>query len=46
MIPPVWDIAGAARDKAKEAFYAAVTPTLTPQQAAAMRKVPVRTPPE
>jgi hypothetical protein len=46
MIPPVWDIAAAARDKAKEAFYAAVTPTLTPQQAAAMRNVPVRTPPE
>ena len=28
MEPPVYDITGAARDKAKEAFYAAVAPTV------------------
>lgn len=28
MEPPVYDVTGAARDKAKEAFYAAVAPTV------------------
>lgn len=28
MKPPVYDVTGAARDKAKEAFYAAVAPTV------------------
>ena len=28
MQPPVYDVTGAARDKAKEAFYAAVAPTV------------------
>jgi hypothetical protein len=44
MIPPVYDISGQARDKAKEAFYAAVSPTLRPREARAMEKVATRRP--
>jgi hypothetical protein len=44
LIPPVYDITAQARDKAKEAFYAAVSPTLRPQEARAMEKVPMRRP--
>ena len=32
--PPVYDVTAEAREAAKAAFYAAVTPTLTPRQAA------------
>lgn len=42
LIPPVYDIGEAARGKAKEAFYAAVTPTLSEDQAEAMLEVDVR----
>ena len=42
--PPIYDITEQARDKAKEAFYAAVTPTLRPQEARAMEKVEIRGP--
>lgn len=42
MIPPVYDISGQARDKAKEAFYAAVSPTLRPTEARAMKNVPIQ----
>jgi hypothetical protein len=42
MIPPVYDITAQARDKAKEAFYAAVSPTLRPPEARAMKNVPIR----
>ena len=45
LIPPVYDVGEAARAKAKEAFYAAVTPTLSEDQADAMLKVDVREPP-
>jgi hypothetical protein len=45
LIPPISDITEQARDKAKEAFYAAVTPTLRPQEARAMEKVEIRRPP-
>jgi hypothetical protein len=44
LIPPVYDITAQARDKAKEAFYAAVSPTLQPKEARAMEKVPMRRP--
>jgi hypothetical protein len=42
MIPPVYDITAQARDKAKEAFYAAVSPTLRPTEARAMKNVPIQ----
>ena len=42
LTPPVYDITAQARDKAKAAFYAAVTPTLQPKEARAMEKVAVR----
>jgi hypothetical protein len=45
LVPPVYDIGEAARAKAKEAFYAAVTPTLSEDQADAMLEVDVREPP-
>jgi hypothetical protein len=45
LVPPVYDIGEAARAKAKEAFYAAVTPTLSEDQADAMLRVDVRQPP-
>jgi hypothetical protein len=32
--PPVYDVSADAREAAKAAFYAAVTPTLTPEEAA------------
>ena len=44
LIPPIHDITEQARDKAKEAFYAAVTPTLRPQEARAMEKIEIRRP--
>jgi len=44
MIPPVYDVSEQARDKAKEAFYAAVSPTLRPQEARAMENVAIRRP--
>jgi hypothetical protein len=37
---PTHDLRAPARDKAKEAFFAAVSPTLTPAQAEAMEQVP------
>jgi hypothetical protein len=37
--PPVYDITAVARDEAKTAFYAAVTPTLGPQQAAELQEL-------
>jgi hypothetical protein len=40
LVPPVWDITEPARDKAKEAFYAAVAPPLRPAEAQAIRKPP------
>ena len=36
---PVHDLRAPARDKAKEAFFAAVTPTLTPVQAKELERV-------
>lgn len=42
LTPPVYDITAQARDKAKEAFYAAVSPTLRPKEAQAMEKVAIR----
>jgi hypothetical protein len=39
IIPPVYDLRGQARDKAKEAFYAAVSPVLTPEQMKEMTAV-------
>jgi hypothetical protein len=42
MVPPVYDISRQARDKAKEAFYAAVSPTLAPKEARALEKVAIR----
>lgn len=39
LVRPVHDLRAPARDKAKEAFYAAVAPTLTPAQAEEMRRV-------
>jgi hypothetical protein len=42
LTPPVYDITAQARDKAKEAFYAAVSPTLRPQEARAMKRVAIR----
>jgi hypothetical protein len=41
IVPPVFDLRKVARDKAKEAFYAAVSPTLKPSQARAMEAVPL-----
>jgi hypothetical protein len=45
LVPPVYDVGEAARVKAKEAFYAAVTPTLSEGQADAMLSVDIREPP-
>ena len=34
--PPIYDVSAEAREAAKAAFYAAVTPTLTPEEATAL----------
>ena len=39
LLRPIHDLRAPARDKAKEAFFAAVAPTLTPTQAQAMEQV-------
>jgi hypothetical protein len=39
--PPVVDVTGAARDAAKTAFFAAVAPTLEPEQAAEFHELEV-----
>ena len=39
ILPPVYDVTAAARDQAKMAFYAAVTPTLDSQQAARLQEL-------
>lgn len=39
LLPPIRDLRTPARAKAKEAFFAAVAPTLTPEQAEAMKRV-------
>jgi hypothetical protein len=38
LVPPIYDISEAARNKAKAAFYAAVAPTLTPEQVQRIRE--------
>jgi hypothetical protein len=38
LVPPIYDISDAARNKAKAAFFAAVTPTLSPEQVRKIRK--------
>lgn len=38
LIPPIYDISDAARNKAKAAFYAAVAPTLSPEQVQKIRE--------
>lgn len=43
LMPPLYDIHSPARDKAKEAFYAAVAPTLSEAEAEAIRKMEPRT---
>jgi hypothetical protein len=37
ILPPVYDLTADAREQAKMAFYAAVTPTLDSQQAARLQ---------
>ncbi len=38
LVPPVYDISSPARDKAKESFYAAVAPTLRPEEVRAIEQ--------
>jgi hypothetical protein len=38
LVPPIYDISAPARDKAKEAFYAAVAPTLRPDEVRAIEE--------
>ena len=38
LVPPVYDISTPAREKAKEAFYAAVAPTLSPAEVEAIEQ--------
>ena len=41
ILPPVYDITADARDEAKTAFYAAVAPTLEPEEAAELQELTV-----
>ncbi len=43
LVAPVYDLRSAARDKAKQAFYAAVAPTLAPEDAERLRNKDART---
>jgi hypothetical protein len=44
IVPPIYDVRARARDKAREAFYAAVTPTVGAKEMRALQKVKLRPP--